>query len=340
MQLRPYQIEALDAISAAEARGVRKPDFIGDFDRLVMAEVTAKCYTESSRAEEVLAYFPALRNNRKVSSAMTCNQSISPLNLRQSGIYLITCLVNGKRYVGQSQNIQSRWNDYLRKDRNPHSAIGRAFRKYGRDNFSFDVIEFAPVEMLDELETFYISIANSITPNGYNVAPIGGSNRGVRYGEEVTKPLSQRMKLLWSDAEFRSKRVARHNSEEVRNTISQRTKEACASPLAKARRAAATKQRMALPEVKAKHSMLQKQAWRNPKIRAKRIAGLINTSKKGNRKEVSQFTKDGVYLATFRSNWDAERITGISNKSISLAASGKRKTAGGFKWEYTKNDAA
>ena len=49
-------------------------------------------------------------------------------------------------------------------------------------------------------------------------------------------------------------------------------------------------------------------------------------------KTVSQYTKDGVLLAHFKSMHEAERITGVPNGSISSACSGRSKTAHGYIW--------
>jgi len=51
-------------------------------------------------------------------------------------------------------------------------------------------------------------------------------------------------------------------------------------------------------------------------------------------KQVSQYTKDGEWVATFKSTAEAERETGIPSKSIQNCARGECKTGHGFKWSY------
>jgi hypothetical protein len=51
-------------------------------------------------------------------------------------------------------------------------------------------------------------------------------------------------------------------------------------------------------------------------------------------KRVCQYGKDGAYIATFRSAHQAAEAIGLSVSSISAAALGKLKTAGGFVWQY------
>ena len=52
------------------------------------------------------------------------------------------------------------------------------------------------------------------------------------------------------------------------------------------------------------------------------------------RRMVSQFTMDGKWIATYHSLTDAAAQTGIGHGNISLAASGKRNMAAGYKWRY------
>lgn len=83
------------------------------------------------------------------------------------GIYKITNLINQKIYIGQSSHIEQRWKEHCRNSSS--SLISKAIKKYGKENFSFEIIELCLEEELDEKEAQYIKIYNSIVPNGYNV---------------------------------------------------------------------------------------------------------------------------------------------------------------------------
>ena len=83
------------------------------------------------------------------------------------GIYKITNLINGKHYIGQSVHIERRWTEHCIPSSN--STIGKAIHKYGKENFSFQVVEECSIEQLDEKEEYYINHYNSIVPNGYNI---------------------------------------------------------------------------------------------------------------------------------------------------------------------------
>ena len=83
------------------------------------------------------------------------------------GIYKIENLLNHKVYIGQSIHIERRWKEHCNKKNN--SLIGQAIQKYGKENFSFQVLCECLIEDLPTLEEYYISFYNSIVPNGYNI---------------------------------------------------------------------------------------------------------------------------------------------------------------------------
>lgn len=101
-------------------------------------------------------------------------------------IYLITCIINNKKYVGQTTlTVQKRWNchkssaifnkRYLDGDAlSPHSKRGmcsklyRAMNKYGHDNFIIQELLELDDSMLDMLECGFIWLYDSVIA-GYNL---------------------------------------------------------------------------------------------------------------------------------------------------------------------------
>ena len=88
------------------------------------------------------------------------------------GIYKITNMINGKSYIGQSTDINRRWK--REKDdsinTNSHSydyPLMKAFRKYGIDNFNFEIIEECKIEELNQREMYWIEFYNTFF-KGYN----------------------------------------------------------------------------------------------------------------------------------------------------------------------------
>lgn len=97
------------------------------------------------------------------------------------GIYKITNLTNNKVYIGQSVLIEKRWNKHQTAGFNPNGheyeyPLYRAIRKYGLNNFSFEVIEECSREVLDERESYWIDNFQSNNPAfGYNQTAGGQS---------------------------------------------------------------------------------------------------------------------------------------------------------------------
>ena len=100
------------------------------------------------------------------------------------GIYKIENLINGKVYIGQSIHIERRWQEHCQPS--SRSLIGKAIQKYGKEHFTFQVLEECMEEQLDEIEERYISEYNSVVPNGYNIETASkGKTSFVFYDKEI-----------------------------------------------------------------------------------------------------------------------------------------------------------
>lgn len=109
------------------------------------------------------------------------------------GIYKITNNINGKIYVGQSNNIKRRFSEHCQRHLLP---IDKAIQKYGKENFSFDILEECSLEELNTKETYWINKLNALK-KGYNCSTGGdqqsvGSNNGhAKLTEEDIKFIRQ-----------------------------------------------------------------------------------------------------------------------------------------------------
>jgi group I intron endonuclease len=93
-------------------------------------------------------------------------------------IYLVTNLINGKQYVGQTvKTLDGRWREHQNvAARGRGHLIAAAIRKYGAHNFR--VTELTPAISISELnilETLYIAGLDTFSPRGYNLDS-GGAN--------------------------------------------------------------------------------------------------------------------------------------------------------------------
>lgn len=106
----------------------------------------------------------------------------------KKSIYKITNLINSKSYIGQTNNIQRRFQEHKSMNVNEEKTkvLYLAFKKYGIKNFSFEIIE-EDIENYNEREKYWISFYHTYIKdpccNGYNMTP-GGEEPPVFHGEE------------------------------------------------------------------------------------------------------------------------------------------------------------
>lgn len=111
-------------------------------------------------------------------------------------IYKLENQVNHKVYIGMTiRDPQIRLEEHKRKsfDKNYYGynyPICQAIRKYGIDNFSFDIIYTTEnEEEIFEKEKYYIQFYNSIN-NGYNIS-LGGEGNSKYKTEDILKYWNQ-----------------------------------------------------------------------------------------------------------------------------------------------------
>lgn len=112
------------------------------------------------------------------------------------GIYQITNNLNKKIYIGKSKNIKERWQEHIRDSsipeylweqnyRRAQTPIHKAIRKYGKENFSFEIIEECLEQELNEKEKYWIAKKNSTNKEiGYNIN-LGGDGYTLGPGEKA-----------------------------------------------------------------------------------------------------------------------------------------------------------
>lgn len=116
-----------------------------------------------------------------------------------TGIYKITNKVNGKCYIGQSIKIEKRWSDHKiashnQNDKGYNYPLYKAFRKYGIDNFDFEIIEECNINQLDEKEVYWIKYYNP----AYNQTQ-GESNYGYSIRGKLTEQQVQEIKKILAE---------------------------------------------------------------------------------------------------------------------------------------------
>ena len=157
-------------------------------------------------------------------------------------IYCITCLVNGKMYIGQTvQLLDNRWRRHvLSTQRGSDHKFHRAIRKYGEENFLVEEVltVSAPTKeilkkKLDYVEMRLIKRFNTKI-DGYNSTDGGDKGTvGLKMSEEAKKKISeakrrenlsdeQRKKLSESKIGEKNPFYHRTHSEDSRQRISEK----------------------------------------------------------------------------------------------------------------------
>jgi group I intron endonuclease len=116
-----------------------------------------------------------------------------------SGIYMIVNKINGKRYVGSSANIYSRWRGHLyelSKGMHHSTHFQFAYYKYGKNSFEFIIMEeiFDKNNLVPKEQTWLDFYKSYLPENGYNICSIAGSCLGVVPSKETKKKISLALK--------------------------------------------------------------------------------------------------------------------------------------------------
>lgn len=283
------------------------------------------------------------------------------------GIYQIVNNINGKGYIGQSRNIEKRW--LAHKESKEDYPLYKAFRKYGVENFTFQILEECSTEDLNEKEKFYIKTEHS----EYNQTE-GGDYQTVpqKLGNEVWKEI-QLILLKDKEGKISHKDLAEKygvHKDTIRDINVGRTwydsnltyplhysKFDPSNPTARDKVSKCPK----CGKPKSKKSKVCRNCYNKPFIekrqkkeedkKQKQLKKQLEKEKREkkkqekNRLKYQQIDKDGKVINEFKSTVDAARCLIANNLAsdkneagirshISEACKGKRKTAYGYKWVY------
>jgi len=203
-----------------------------------------------------------------------------------SGIYEIAHRATGKRYIGQSAQLEERrkrhWRD-LARGHHSNPKLQRAVNKYGLEEFEWRVLEYVSLDglssemaraLLAEREQHHFDQTPS--DKSLQCAPAAGSTLGMRFSEEAKRNVSagiraaysrpggtDNLRASWSDPETRERRMAavqrRSQKSSWRENQSAAMKEITSKEEWRAKNREAVKRNAATPEWREK----QRQGLRN-----------------------------------------------------------------------------
>ncbi len=226
-------------------------------------------------------------------------------------------MLNGKMYIGKTNNLKRRWNEHKWGKGNT-CILNNAIKKYGIDNFFFDVVAEIPFDTVEELnsvlkilEMYYIQLFNSFN-SGYN-ATIGGD--GIcfyKHTDKTKEILSQRQKEKWLDKDFRNKcataALGYHHTDDAKRRI----REALLSR---------------------DHGIYERAAAKRKGI--KRDPEVIMKGAIKRRKPVLQYSIDGTFIKEYPF---VRKAIDEFGGAIAQCCAGKLNTAYGYIWKYKTED--
>lgn len=267
-------------------------------------------------------------------------------------------------YIGKTtQGTHRRWIHHVAEARKDHKEGGwsaylhRAIIKYGRENFSIEVIEEVPLDQMNEREIYWIEFYHSNDKSiGYNLT----------YGGEGTVRVNyQQVYDYWDEGKssFEISKIMGHGRATIGSILSQyenysqkeerlrrgrNISKAKGTPVSQydvqgnfiatyessmaAERAGVGVGRGAIKRCCDKgNTIAGGYQWRyafDPP------PGPFTDFAKGKRKPIIQKDMNGNIVAVYSSLTEAKEATGIDTSSICSCCRGDYHTAGGYKWEY------
>ena len=152
--------------------------------------------------------------------------------MKSNEVYKITNKITNKIYIGiTNQGSGARYRHHWYEARTGESApIHRSMKKYGEENFTLEIIDFADTyEELKEKEKYYIKLYNSMDRTiGYNLTEGGDGTFGRLHSEETKEKIRQKAigrkaseetKKKMSEAQQKYKDAQRKHAEDIRKLV-------------------------------------------------------------------------------------------------------------------------
>jgi len=227
-----------------------------------------------------------------------------------TGIYIIKNILNNKIYIGSAINITRRWYRHktdLNCKIHDNQKLQRAWNKYGKENFSFEILELVNDKTkLIEREQFYLDSIlfasldiKKFSLMGYNINPTAYSSLGRAHTEETKKKIGDGNRGKIVSDEARENLRKSHLGQVAWNKGLEYTEEQ------KVNFSSAQKKRF------------KEQGHHNQKI-------------------VIQYSITDDFIKEWKSVAEAAKSLGIDKSNICSVCNGKNryKSTGGYKWKY------
>lgn len=119
--------------------------------------------------------------------------------MKQSGIYEIVNLKNGKKYIGQSKNLNERLNAHIRMlhgNCHTNNHLQNSYNKHGEKFFEFKALVYCEEYFLSEYEQFYVDRHDPEMLYNFRLDCVD-SQLGVYHSGETRKSIAISTKNFW-----------------------------------------------------------------------------------------------------------------------------------------------
>jgi group I intron endonuclease len=209
-------------------------------------------------------------------------------------IYLVKNSKNKVVYIGQQIGTKS-----IESYKGSGLLLNRAYKKYGETYFKREIIEYCDIDELNDKEKSYIKQYNTKFPHGYNLTDGGDGNKGLKFTKEQKQKVSQ------------SKQGQKYPKEH-------------GEKISKSKLGIKRDQKVIDKIINTKAS----------KHDIKPNLTLKGNFKSNSQKKIIQLNLNNQILNEFDSAQQAGRCLEKSGNQIADCASGRQKTAYGYKWSY------
>lgn len=287
------------------------------------------------------------------------------------GIYKITNKINSKSYIGQSIDIERRWRSHKTEPFNPNASqyntiFYKAIRKYGINNFSFEILEECAIEELDQKEKYWINYYSTYIQNkdaqGYNMTD-GGQSKVILYNtndiltlwtagktvSEIAEIMQCNVNTVANHLEAKgiSKQERTYRANEYKGVkVEQYTLDgqfvaehlsisAAIRSLGLAENTGKTANICYACEHKLTSAYHYIWKYKDDLTPINKLVEQAQVKYHHGHQAVNQYDKDGNFIKTFNTIKEAAQAVGIKSPSaITNACNGLSKTSKGFIWKY------
>ena len=256
-------------------------------------------------------------------------------------IYCHTNLVNNKKYIGLTHftnNPNARWCNGKGYNKAHHKIFAAAIAKYGWENFNHEILEenITSLEEANIREKYWIAFYHTYVGDpecqGYN-ATIGGDGSPGRVMSEAEKEYRRQLKLGTHASEQTKQRMS-----ETRKGKPQHMTAKKIAQLEKMHQTWTGQHQSEAAIEKIRQASLGRNHTEETKLKISQTkqANPNHSSRPGSgvKKKVRCIETGIIYESLTLASLE----TNIAKSSIMSCAKGNKKSAGGYHWEYYKED--